>query len=405
MPATLTWVDSSAAQQRRMMELLSSWAETETLDELGVGTIRDAFSDFLFPGTSTIQTRARYMLFIPWMYRDLEDEQVSSADVAERAREYEGDIIEALIRNCPDEGGIIGMQAGRSLRQMPSSIYWTGLASWGIRRFVGLRRAYHLSLDRFYSRLSGRRDLDTEAQRQTAPPHNWHPKLPDPPEDWPDAKTLELRRDEAAFLRDRIMEEHSDALLAHLIDLGASDRSVARAWEFSQIERLPAELREEIDRAQSFAELMQGANILYALVLAEMEESSEAPDRYYEQLVNWAGHGEGRRSAHERHANWDEWLAVKQRRPASGALYFEREWREHVLRLEDLASLGDDSDAKEMIREREVRVKGSRARVHGGRRLERWSGSGTVGTLDFRWGTASTIIADIVQGLERDADA
>jgi len=48
-----------------MMELLASWRESETLDELGVGTIRDAFSDFFFPGTSTIGTRARYMLFSP----------------------------------------------------------------------------------------------------------------------------------------------------------------------------------------------------------------------------------------------------------------------------------------------------------------------------------------------------
>ena len=405
MPATLTWVDSSADQQRRMLELLNSWAETETLDELGIGTIRDAFSDYFFPGTSTIQTRARYMLFIPWMYRDLEDQQVSSADIADRAREYEGDIIEALIHNCPDQGGIIGMQAGRSLRQMPSSIYWTGLASWGIRRFVGLRRAYHLSLDRFYSRLSSRRDLDTEAQRETAPPHNWHPKLPDPPEDWPDAKTLQLRRGEAVFLRDRIMEEHPDTLLARLIDLEADGCDEDRVWECPELEHLSAELREEIDRARSFAELMQAANILYALVLTEMDESSEAAQPYRDQLSKWAEDNEDRRGAHERHANSDEWLAVKQRRPASGALYFEREWREHVLGLEDLANLADDSDAKETIRQREVRVKGSRARVHGGRRLERWRGSGTVGTLDFRWGTASTIIADIVEGLERDADA
>ncbi len=67
--------------------------------------------------------------------------------------------------------------------------------------------------------------------------------------------------------------------------------------------------------------------------------------------------------------------------------------------------LPDDGIAKEMIRKREARVKGQRARVHGGRRLERWTGSGTVRTLDFRWTTARTIIADIVNGLEREQDA
>jgi hypothetical protein len=214
-----------------------------------------------------------------------------------------------------------------------------------------------------------------------------------------------LRHDEAAFLRDRIMEEHPDTLLARLIDLEARDRDAARFWLSPKVERLSDKLREEIDRAQSFAELMQAANILYALVLAEMDESAESPDRYRDQLEDWAEANEPRRNAHECHVNSEDWLAVQQRRPASGALRFEREWRAHVLGLDRLGALIDDEEARRMIRQREVRVKGRRARVHGGRRLERWSGSGTVGTLDFRWGTASTIIADIVEGLERDADA
>ncbi|MEX2417466.1 MAG: DUF6361 family protein [Actinomycetota bacterium] len=32
--------------------------EEGSVDEIGVGVIRDAFADMFFPGTSTIQTRA-----------------------------------------------------------------------------------------------------------------------------------------------------------------------------------------------------------------------------------------------------------------------------------------------------------------------------------------------------------
>ena len=39
----------------------------ESRDELGLGAIRASFADALFPGTSTIQTRLRYMLFVPWV--------------------------------------------------------------------------------------------------------------------------------------------------------------------------------------------------------------------------------------------------------------------------------------------------------------------------------------------------
>jgi len=30
--------------------------------------VRDAFSDLMFPGTSTAQTRATYFLLVPWYY-------------------------------------------------------------------------------------------------------------------------------------------------------------------------------------------------------------------------------------------------------------------------------------------------------------------------------------------------
>ena len=39
--------------------------EKESRDELGLGSVRDSFADQLFPGTSTIQTRLRYTLFVP----------------------------------------------------------------------------------------------------------------------------------------------------------------------------------------------------------------------------------------------------------------------------------------------------------------------------------------------------
>jgi len=53
------------------------FTEKESRDELGIGSIRDAIADILFPGTSTIQTRLRYMLLLPWMYRELEKRNLS----------------------------------------------------------------------------------------------------------------------------------------------------------------------------------------------------------------------------------------------------------------------------------------------------------------------------------------
>ena len=58
--STLSWLDSSERERRAVMELVSALNEPGTLDELGIGSIRDTIANALFPGTSTIQTRARY---------------------------------------------------------------------------------------------------------------------------------------------------------------------------------------------------------------------------------------------------------------------------------------------------------------------------------------------------------
>ncbi len=68
---------------------MALFRERETRDELGLGAIRDSIADHLFPGTSTIQMRLRYMLFIPWLYRDLERRDSTEAQLRALAREAE----------------------------------------------------------------------------------------------------------------------------------------------------------------------------------------------------------------------------------------------------------------------------------------------------------------------------
>jgi len=86
MTLSLTWLDHDAEARDRTNRILGLFEERETRDELGIGEIRDAISDRLFPGTSTIQTRLRYFLFVPWIYRQLEDRNIRAIDVAKTAR-------------------------------------------------------------------------------------------------------------------------------------------------------------------------------------------------------------------------------------------------------------------------------------------------------------------------------
>ena len=93
MPSSFTWLDYSEQERRRALDVISLFKLQDTRDELGLASIRDAFAEEFFPGTSTIQTRARYFLLVPWLYLKLERRHVSSAQVTQRLRRLE----EALI--------------------------------------------------------------------------------------------------------------------------------------------------------------------------------------------------------------------------------------------------------------------------------------------------------------------
>src|SRR4051794_23526754 len=131
----LHWLASSERERQRALELARALRQRESRDELGIGSVRDALADLLFPGTSTLHTRARYHLFIPWAYQ-LGFAQRGSASLASHVRTQEAQLIAAL-KQSDDLRGLIGRDAGAALRRMPSALYWQGLHVWGIRRVGG----------------------------------------------------------------------------------------------------------------------------------------------------------------------------------------------------------------------------------------------------------------------------
>ena len=133
MPSALTWIDHDPAGRERTLRILSLFQERDSREELGLGAIRDSFADRLFPGTSTIQTRLRYMFFVPWIYRGLERKRVLPPVFAIKARQMETALIDPLLASS-DHAGVFGKVAGKSVKRLPSSVYWNGLGVWGIRQ-------------------------------------------------------------------------------------------------------------------------------------------------------------------------------------------------------------------------------------------------------------------------------
>ena len=75
MASSFGWLDFSDRDRQRSMDVVDLFHEENTRDELGLGVIRDAFADRLFPGTSTIQTRVRYFILLPWLFGMMRPEE------------------------------------------------------------------------------------------------------------------------------------------------------------------------------------------------------------------------------------------------------------------------------------------------------------------------------------------
>ena len=143
--SSLSWIVFDEVERQRARRIMALFEEKESRDELGLGPIRDSIADHLFPGTSTIQTRVRYMLFVPWICTMVEDMDAPPERLMREARNLEVSLIDAL-RAGGEEEGVIGRFAHRQLQRLPSSVYWNGLRSWGIRTFAGSQEAYFASI-------------------------------------------------------------------------------------------------------------------------------------------------------------------------------------------------------------------------------------------------------------------
>ncbi len=173
------------------LAIIDNFKEHDTRDELGIGSVRDGFADLLFPGTSTIQTRARYFLFVPWIYSQLEKDKVDSDHFED---------IKVLLKT-EDTQGVIGKLAGQDLKRLPSNIYWNGLERWGIRRCAGNQYQYYQSLKAFYLSQKNKSMKNDDGENvEGAVTRNWHKGLPPVPAGFPKEARLALTAPEAQYL-------------------------------------------------------------------------------------------------------------------------------------------------------------------------------------------------------------
>jgi len=399
--SSFAWLDYSERERRRAMDLIELFRDKTTRDELGLGTIRDAIADTLFPGTSTIQTRARYFLFVPWVYRELEKRQVPSGDIARVARQVEIRLIDALARS-DDTRGVIGIEARASLQRLPSSVYWQGLGDWGIRQMRLSISAYH----RYFTRLAdiSRRwgsleEEDLAADSGVRP--MWHSGLPSAPSGFPDEATMTLTAVEADYLRERILTKASGTMLAAMLSQKppSNDESMF-PWEYSQVEHLPIANRIQLDHGRLFALATAGAPLIYNLLLAEIRNLESKRDEFLGRFRDWAHQDITPIAARLR--SWDRaafWQLIRLQYPRLGlpTRRFTDQWIDLVLSAPSVEKLATDESARRLVRSRELALKGRLSRFENQKTLDLWNGDTGTGISNYRWPRVVDIVRDIME--------
>ncbi len=400
--SSIGWLDHSVRDTERMRELISAFRDRRSIDNLGVGIVRDAISNQLFPGISTIQTRARYFLFVPWLCRQLEAERVTPGDFPRRYRRAELALVDRLIAAGETEG-VIGRQARGNLKRLAIEVYWGGLGSYRIRRLDGSISEYHRTLPALYryQQTATRRDDDGNALGPE--PSAWDPALPPPPADFRDQTGLALPADEAIYLANAMKRSHPGSLLARLTEVPPVRLAVHRIADLRE-DDVPEGQRALWLHAELFAIAIQPARALYNLLLARR---SSHPDSDEVAALAESELDRYRRMRQGLDAELESWIADLEAfwsvvDPDRSIPLARRTSIETLLRLchRHAANLENAEVVHREIENTERRLKGRLARLTSSRALETWTGQPFgVGDLDYRWRTARRILTDIAEGL------
>ena len=412
--SAIGWIDFSSEHRERVRTVIDLLASPGVVDELGIGTIRDSFSDTLFPGISTIQTRAKYFITVPRILRDykaLRAVERRRLPLADYLKQQENLCMTCLTRNhrADPQDGIIGKSFAEKrgeVQRKPSSVYWNGLRTFGLvktklslQEFVRTFADPDAALHDLIQGTDGEKGDDPDAVESDGPAVN----TPAYAENWQELLTLHLSFEEATFLARQVETRVPESLLGQILmddAIRTTFVELPQEWTFATfcdsspfLDKLSAELLRTLVGARDFWQLLKGAHIRYN-VLLQRRHGTEGKQNEFEEL--WRGWcDEIGRFPWERWNTQTLWdLASRHRRQVREfTKRFVSKWIEAVH-----ADSSDVGALDALVTQQELLNKKGRARLkpNAEERVTGWVG---IESLDYRFPQARTIIQDIHAGL------
>lgn len=401
----VTWLDFRVDDLSQARDFIRSLQEEGVIDELGFLALQERFSDLLHPSTTTLMRSARYFYFVAGIYRLLEREGVRASHVSNISRLRQDELRDVLSKK--ETVGVIGWEAGINLRQFPSLIYWSGLRKLGMFSSNLSESAYQEQFDDIRRSRRGYEDDDKTAQRAEGVRY-WADDLP--PARFLDSEgrirpgeTFTFTRAEALDLHGRFTSRFPESLLSHML----KHRLVGIDWPWD-CPKLSECLAVWLGHARNMSLLVRGATLQYYALLIEerdrrgIENAITVVQPIFERW--WA-------MAREPLKKWrtSEFVTVptvgSALRPGNrGDRWFIDSWLERCVAASTAEALLSDEKARNLIRERERRVKPAKSRLKYEKHLKQWKSDRVIEGVyqfDYRHRIGSRFVSEILDGMER----
>lgn len=392
----LGWIDFSKEDRQKALDVINLLSEQGAVDELGIGIVRDAFANYFFPGTSTIQTRSKYFLIVPYILREAVDGRYGK-DVNRILRAIDAEEKDCgikLLEANPKAEGVIGTRVLPKgwVARKPSDIYWNGIRTYGIFCDYGLSIPEYVSLamklntQKSYAKLGNRNDEAEENEKDDSDAGDimnvsfWN--LPIYHDNWRDNLTVELTNEEAFYLDKQIQQGAKGTLLEYVlknrIDMNKYEDFASMAADLS--EKVEEKLAYMMKLACEFNNLVYMARVRFNVMLSE--EENEVAIREWDRLKPQV----------KRRANVDLSAVFNELELHNPGTYL------FLSKLQEAFKTLDIEVADELIKKREIQLKGiNRAKLNRTKEFDhsKWVGGGE---LDYRFSNARRIINDIYSG-------
>lgn len=400
--STLAWLDASVEEQRRVREIVQLFSLKESQDELGGRRIVVAIADALFPGTSVLHSRARYLLFIPWFAKAV----ARWKDPLKAFENLERKMIQAFLDDQTVDAadrleGLIGRVAGPRVRQLPSTADWTALDEWGILLQPGTLRE---TLLRSQYGGDGSQEDGGSDELSSRNLGLWHPGVGDLPSGFPDKDIdggFKLKPEEAGWIKERWLSMCAGTMPAHLVNSG-NPPEAPFPWDEHRCLTASSANLGMLHQAERFSLASHGARLVYYLMLEEryLERGYNGhepdPELMREEIGHW---GEAVRARETLFSDWSPrefWDFVRSRNARIDTytqtffdLIFDR------IGADDLDRIADDVDLRSDIERREYSLKHGNARLSNPKLLAGWQG-GLPTPVTFRWPQVSQMVRDVI---------